>query len=123
MAHDNATRRRYQFLVYWEATGKNDLGEYTFASPRELKVRIEEGLRETIDPEGNTVASAKQINVPESIVIGSLIWVGKLKDLPTSPAPEIHQVINHSTVPNVRARKYDRWIDTMRHSSKVPVLT
>ena len=122
MPHTNASRRRYQYIVYWEADAFDGLGQPTVKAPVELKVRIEKGLSETVDPQGNKIASNMEMNVSQAIVNGSLIWIGKLEDLP-SPVPELLQVIDYNEIPNTRARKFDRWIKVMKHSNKDPVLT
>lgn len=122
MTHDNSSRRRYQYIVYWEANGFDTQGEVTVKAPVELLVRIEKVLSETLDSEGNKIASSMQMNVPQTIVNGSLIWIGRLKNV-ADPPNELLQVIGYDEIPNIRARKFDRWIDVMKHSNKDPVLT
>lgn len=119
---DNATRARYQNAVVWKASGYNSLGEATVDPPVDMRVRIEQGLRETVDEKGNVIGHVNELNVPESVPVGSLVWFGKKKDLP-SPVPQVMQVIDYEEVPDVDRRVFDRWVKLMRHGDKDPILT
>jgi hypothetical protein len=121
MVNDNFSRHRHQKAVLWQANGFNELGETTVDTPVEISVRVEVGFVETLDARGNIIATLTQMNVDREITLGSLLWIGKKKDLP-DPVPEVLEVIDYVEIPSVNGRKFDRWVKVMRHSNKDPIV-
>lgn len=81
---------RHQDALYWPKTGTDGYGQPVHGAVQELKVRWENGRRLASDANGNpiaidaTVASGRTV-----LVLGSLMWEGKLADTPgTSETPE-----------------------------------
>ncbi len=120
---DNASRNRNQDAVYWAVGGLNDLGEPTVSAATAVKVRIEETTEETLDPEGNTIASQFVMNVGQDMPVGGFIWVGLLADYVEPPTTSPLQIIEFEKIPNLRGTKFDRTIKLTRHSKQTPTLT
>lgn len=115
------SRLRKQDAVVWKFATFDDEGQVTVNSPIAMKVRTEEKTRETLDPKGNTVVTFMSINVSSEVVVGSLIWLGKKSDLPTT-ITNILQVIDRDNIPNTKGRRFDRWVGVQRHGNRQPVI-
>lgn len=113
---DNESKDRKQKAVYWASSGTNSLGEPTHSDPIEVSVRIRKGISQSMDAKNNVIASHIQFGVDREIPAGSLLWIGELANLPDPVTSEgIFEIIDYSEVPDIKARKFDRHVDTKRH--------
>jgi hypothetical protein len=113
---------RCQKAVYWAASGINDYGVPTLDSPVEIDVRWDEGRTESINSQGSPVALDVQVVVDQDMVIGSVMWLGYLDDLP-SPLTSLYDVVQFSKVPDVKGREFRRTVSLKKHGDSLPDLT
>lgn len=112
---------RHQKAVLWAANGFDDYGEPKVDAAAEITVRWEEGLREAVDPNGNTIAVDAVAVVDQDIVVGSIMWLGLKDDLATPPVG-LKQVVSFSKIPDVKGRVFRRTVGLIRYSNELPAL-
>ncbi len=110
-------------LVLWSYISTDRQGDPTVAPPIQLPCRWEEGQLEIpSDPKGNFITVDSVIATIQDLVINSIVWEGKLTDLPT---PTINLVYLYEVV--VKTRAFDlkgRWnryeFGLRRYKDKLP---
>lgn len=95
------TRMRRQKAVLWAYVGNNDYGQPTVDAPIEIKCRFEDVQEEFIDMVGAKVISDAKIYLDREVALHSVIWVGRLLDLPVDPT-NLLEVRKYSALPNLR---------------------
>lgn len=120
------TLDRTQPAVLWPARGVNDQGEILVADPVSLMVRWVQKRRETQDSSGNPVALDATAVVDRQIEIGSLMWLGHLKDLPPGTsftgddAIELMQVQSYNFALDLKGRFTRHSVGLMRYRQALP---
>lgn len=92
-----------QQVVIYRAAGTNRDGLATVSAPEELTVRFRAGLNDSFGTDENTVSVNASMVLPEAVPIGSIVWEGRLCDLPATPTP-LYVVVNFSDVPDIKNR-------------------
>lgn len=108
-----------QRAVLWAASGTDNYGEHTVNAATEIAARWESGLAEAVGAQGAVIASSGTVVVDREIAVGSILWKGKLCDVPT-PKTNLHQVIDYQETPDVKARNYRRVVTLARYSDELP---
>ncbi len=125
-ALDNFSNKRTTTAFLWMQSGYNSYGEEVLAAMVEIKVRLRKGLSETLDSQGNKIASDLALNVDREITIGSIIWIGNhyppADDCPPGAESDFFQVIDYKQSQNVKGTKYHRRVELIRHSRELPDL-
>lgn len=98
-----------QTAVYWAPNGADQYGRFTYAAPVEFTnaVRWEDGVSETIDGSGNTVLSGASVFTPRTVVVGGLLYLGKLADTvgwPANPKEgfRAREILSIERVPDIK---------------------
>ncbi len=116
METDNLTQK----AVLWAANGFDDYGEFRVDAPIEISVRWEDSRGDTVDANGNTVAYDAAVVVDRAITVGSVMWLGQLKDL-TDTVTKL-RVVTYESVPDVKGRNFWRQVLLSRLSNTLPDL-
>ncbi len=111
----------HQKAVLWEATGYYDNEGVATVSgtPVEISVRHINTRDETVNNRGVTVAIDTTLIVDRDITDGSILWLGKMIDLP-SPLSNLKQVVTVRTTPDIKGREMRRVVQTIRASDTLP---
>ena len=123
MTNFTRKKRRTRWLVYWAKTGTDSFGNATVAQPIEFQVYAEKVKQETIDPQSKIIGYDYLIQVDRDLVEGSVIWFGRLDDVPVAFSQDLFEVIQVENYVNRRGTKFDRWIKAMRYSNTLPSFT
>ena len=115
-------RNLNQKAVVWTITGRNRFGEYTVTTGREISVRVEKALTESLDPQGNKVTYPMIMYVGETLTIGDLVWVGEADDLP-SPVTDVMQVVDYEEIPDIKGNNFVRSVTLQRDTETNADLT
>lgn len=116
---DSIVDMRSQYMVYWPSTGQNRYGETTVGTAEEIRVLIEKEQRQTVDNKADPVAFQYMISVPKVVTIGGFLWVGRLKNLPTSPT-DLLIIIDFEEYTDDTGLLFDRWAKAMRYGDSLP---
>lgn len=103
-----------QKMIYWQKIGSDPFGKPVYALPVQINIRWEDKQQEIILPDGRKVLSKGYIILAQTIVVGSLVFLGLLTDwqaMPTYPAlPTVNQggreVLLVKTTPDIKAISY-----------------
>lgn len=117
--HDN----RRQKAVLWTRKGVNRQGQVTLNDPDEIMVRWKWVKREMVDRQGNTVAIDAEVVTVADVLIGSVMWLGELDDLPGTalmPEQDTMMVITAPTTPDIKGRFKARTLMLMRIKDTMP---
>jgi hypothetical protein len=95
-----------QKAVLWAASGRDDYGGRTLASPVEINVRWESTKTEGGDLRSEAAAKSVTCHTDQSVAVGSEMWLGRLSALVGTASPgDVHVVTAITTVPDVKNRK------------------
>lgn len=110
-----------QDAVLWDFNGQDRHGRPILENPVALKVRWVLNDAQVVDPFGNTIQSSGTVILSVDVKNMSLMWLGKLADLPNPPT-NLHQVIKANTTPDIKNRniRFDYFL--MRYSDKLPTV-
>lgn len=90
--------------VYWEALRYDAYGEFKVLSPIEIKVRWNDDVTDTKDPEGHRVNRDAVISSLTELVVGSIVWKGSLADL-TDPPTNLYQIDKDASGLDIKNRR------------------
>lgn len=111
-----------QYAVVWFAGPVDNNGDVTVRTPVEIRCRWEESIGEQLSPTtGATRDSAQSIMVDRLIPVDSIIWLGKLKELPTTLS-NLRQVVTVKNMPDVKSRDSLRTVDVIKFSNQLPTV-
>lgn len=110
-----------QKAVLWAATGVDSYSEVKVSAAVEVPVRWETGQKEAIDPQGSTIALESTVYVDRVVAVGSILWLGKLVDVPGTPT-NLRQVVIFKAVPDVKGRKFRYSVGVIKYSNELPAL-
>jgi len=113
---------RHQAAVLWEAAGTDDdYGRPQVTSPVQINVRWEKERRESIDAKGNTIAIDSTVTVDQVIPIGSVMWLGELKDV-ADPPVDLEEVVGRGDIPDVKGRETRMVVTLRKLSDELPTI-
>ena len=115
------TSSLHQKAVLWSRTGHDANGEPVVSNPVEISCRWERSQREMLDEQDTTIAIDREVWVDRDIAVGSMLWEGALKDLP-SPATGILQVIAATKIPDIKGRVFERTVLVRRYKESLPTV-
>jgi hypothetical protein len=117
------TDYRFQNAVIWD---KVDIDEYNnpiVAAARNICMRWEDTEQETINSKGDPIKLVALVITAEELVIGSILWKGKLASLPaTTELTDLLQVITYWGVPDVKNRVSRRTYGLQRYTDELPTV-
>lgn len=107
-----------QNAVLWMAdlTGyADDAGNARITTPIDIRVRWEAS-------KGEGEKRKARVVVDREITKGSILWLGKMIDLPNPPTKpsDLMQVIAYSTIPDVNNRQQRKLVDLVLLGSQLP---
>lgn len=121
---EDDSRFRKQDAVLWAYAGRDNHGDVKIsATAVALKVRSEKVTREVLDSNGTIQATDLTLVVDRSIAEGSIIWFGKLADVPddTNDLTDLKQVVTYSELPDIKGRKFRREVTLIKYGDRLPV--
>jgi len=95
------------FLVYWHKTGLGRNGLGIFRGPVEYPCRWQDGAVNALKAQEEHIVAATTAFVGVDLVLGSLVWHGRLADLPTLPRP-LYEITSLGKIPTLRYKGYLR---------------
>ena len=114
-------RNLAQYAVLWIIYTKGNYGEYTVSSPIEISVRWEEMRSITGDPQNTVESNVPEVFIDREILIGSILWKGRLTDLPDTPT-KLYKVTEYDCTPDIKGRVYQRSVTLTRYREALPTV-
>ena len=112
----------HQYAVLWaDSDTFGNFGRRELSAGVEIKIRWQQKQGEVFDSKGNIVAYDSLAVVDRNIPVGSILWLGKLADIP-NPVTNLRKVIAYSETPDVKNRIARRTIKMSRSSDELPDL-
>lgn len=110
------------YAVLWIITGRDRYVKPVLSSPVEIRCRWISTKKERVDAQGNTITIDAQVYVGRDILIGSLMWLGRLADLGVGqvPSSDVMQVVGFPKTPDLKGRNYRRMVNLMRYTDTLP---
>jgi len=112
---------RNQKTVLWAYVSRDEYGSPTVSSAVEIDVRWEVTNGLLMDPLGKPVAYDAWVVVGQEVSIGSIMWLGCLDDLPTTPT-NLFTVVGNVAIPDIKNREVFRPILLVRYSDTLPTI-
>jgi hypothetical protein len=84
-----------------------------------LKVRWEEKETDSLDADGNTIRLDGVVVVDRDVTIGSILWLGDKKTMPTAPT-DLHEVVTFNKTIAIKGKRYRRVCGVQRYSDSLP---
>jgi hypothetical protein len=128
-----ATMDRRQNAVLWPFVAYDRAGQpIVTATPVGLSVAKGHGVqwtwkrREVLDAKGNTIALDASAVVDQRIDVGSLMWLGKIGDLPPGTsflgeANELYYVATYNETCDIKGRAVNRTVNLARFRDAMPI--
>jgi hypothetical protein len=110
-----------QKAVLWQVKGQDRHGKQILGSPSEISVRWEVSEYQVVDPTGNTLTANGSMLTNEDIENMSIVWQGKLKDLPATPT-KLHQVFKANSMPSLKATQTHFEYTLMTFNDSLPTV-
>lgn len=114
-------RHRRQNAVLWTVAGKDKFNRPTLNSPVDIRVRWIDKQEESLDQDGEAIRTDVTVKTDRSISIGSIMWLGRKRDLP-SPVTNIYEVVSSNEVPNLKNRETRYTVKLIRYGDTLPSL-
>jgi hypothetical protein len=117
-----------QRAVLWPVQGYDEYGQFVVSdAPCEIKIRWVENRSNTLDKDGNAVGVDATADVDRRIEIGSILWLGKLKDWPVNTKPQnainpykLMEVKTYNESPDLKGRNFKRGVGMIRYRDTLP---
>lgn len=107
------------YAVLWAASSKDNYGRFKVSPPVEIRVRWEDSLHESTDPQNTVEARPAEVFVDRAISIGSVLWHGRQKDLPSTPT-SLYKVAGYDGTPDIKNRFTQRTVSLVRYGDTLP---
>ena len=115
---------RTQFAVYWARVGSDRFGQPTVSDVAlEVMVRWDGQTRTVFGPNGDPITLDATIGGwTFDPAIGSMVWPGRLDDLPGTgqrPTTDLFRIVGVNVTPDVRGRSQYREANAVRISDEL----
>ena len=107
-----------QKAVLWLKTGVNQFNQDTYGEPEEIPCRWEDRDDQVKLDSGELINATARIMVAQVIPLESILWLGKLVDLPDYPS-DLHEVVLTRNTPSLDGMNYQRTIVTQRFAGTI----
>ena len=105
--------------VLWAASDVDYYGMGKVSSPSEIRVRWEGSAEISGDPQDTVQATPVAVYVDRAVTVGSILWHGRLQDLPAVPTG-LFLVTGYSTMPDLKGRNLQRTVTLARYNDTLP---
>jgi hypothetical protein len=107
------------YAVLWARSAIGGYGQFKVSSPIEIRVRWEDVRQESNDPQNTVESSPVTAFVAQVIEVGSLMWYGRLADLPDSPT-DLYKVTAYNGTPDIKGRVSSHVVTLTRYGDSLP---
>jgi hypothetical protein len=109
------------YAVLWAASAVGEYGRNSVSAPVEIKVRWEDSRQQSTDPQNVVESRPATVYVDRDITINSVLWHGRLQDVPTV-FTELYKVTGSDFTPDIKNRVTQRTVTLTRHGGTLPTI-
>lgn len=110
-----------QDAILWRYASKDDYNRPIVSQPEEIAVRFKLGQVQSMDQKGSVISYDGSAVTEEIYQIDSILWIGRLKDMPESPTP-LYQIKSYRETPDLKGRETKFTAMLMRYTDTLPAL-
>ena len=111
-----------QRAVLWSFSNVDDYGNVVVNSPVEIRVRWEGAAGQQLSPlTASEMDVATVVYVDQYIPLRSLLWFGRLRDVP-SLVTELGEVKNYNDTPDIKGRSVLKTVSIIRYGNSLPTV-
>ena len=110
-----------QDAILWRYSSKDDYNRPVVKQPEEVKVRFKLGQVQSTDAKGSVISYDGSAVTEETYPIDSILWIGKLSDMPAAPTP-LYQVKSYRETPDLKGRETKFTAMLMRYTDTLPTI-
>jgi len=117
---------QYQRAVLWAANGTiTRYGEKEVSAAVEIPARWEEGILRTVNEDGTPSASSGTIHLDQAVAAGSIMWLGKLVDLPSpiSESTGLMEVVGVNEMTDISGRDIKHDVTVQKFRGALPTVS
>jgi hypothetical protein len=108
--------------VLFAADTLDGYGRFTVTTGVEISVRWEDARQESGDPQNMVESIPATVFVDQVVTVGSLLWHGRLVDLPASPT-NLYKVVGYNGTPDIKGRITSHVVTLTRYNNTLPEVT
>lgn len=108
-----------QRAVLWPFSSYGPDGELRVGSPVEILVRWNTSISSGQGDTSDSFSKTSNLPVNRVIAVGSVIRLGKKKQLPTPP-DDIYEVTGYEEVPDIKGRHFHRSVTIRKYAGSLP---
>lgn len=112
----------WQKAVYWEYLRKDREGNIVVKAPVEISCRWEKGTRQVVTGQGETLSINGTVFVKDSLVLNSILKLGKLVDLTTPTHNLTIVVFQDGEVPDLKNRYTQQTMLVSHYGETLPTI-
>jgi hypothetical protein len=109
------------YAVLWAAGVTDGYGRSKVLAPIEIKVRWEGSIAESTSSQDTVQSQPAEVFVDREVTIGSILWHGRLANLPESPTG-LKEVTGYEVTPDIKNRFMQRTVTLTRYSDSLPTV-
>lgn len=113
------TADHYDYAALWEYVGHDSTGHPVVREPVEISCRWEEDRRDTVDAQGNTIATDVTVFLSRDVPVNSILRFGLVSSIP-SPPDNLMIVVTKNTAKDLKNRLTQRDLALSRYSQRMP---
>jgi hypothetical protein len=106
------------FAVLWSASTLDSYGKPKISAAIEIAVRWEGRSQDSSDPNNSIEATPAEVFVDRAITSGSIMWQGRLQDLPASPT-NLFEVTACDYIPDIKCRNTQRTVTLTKYNNSL----
>lgn len=110
-----------QDVILWRYASKDDYNRPVLKPLEEIEVRFKLGQIQSTDAKGSVISYDGSAVTEETYPIDSILWIGKLSDMPAAPTP-LYQVKSYRETPDLKGRETKFTAMLMRYTDTLPTI-
>ncbi len=106
------------YAVLWAASTLDGYGKAKINAAVEINVRWEGRVQDSTNPNSGVESTPVEVFVDRAIETGSIMWHGRLQDLPDSPT-NLFEVISSDYIPDLKCRNIQRTVVLAKYNNSL----
>lgn len=110
-----------QKAVLWPIPGRDRYGQPELGTAQEISCRWEGQTSASISDQGSPHNRSVTVHTAIAVDLGSLMWLGRLVDLPTSDYEEdLYEVVSFQKTPDIKGKHPKYTLSLQKYRASLP---